>query len=120
MHEEQHEEQHEERNGGHEPSVGRRGLLRLTGAAAVVTTAAMVLPSARAAAATGAAATTPAGEGQAAEGQGPSGSEVRDRAWRLRTEQLRANGDSLQHSAELTRQSLAGQTALRIPAGPPR
>ncbi|MEU1393671.1 MULTISPECIES: hypothetical protein [unclassified Nonomuraea] len=107
---------HDEQNGGREPSVGRRGLLRLTGAAAVVTTAAMVLPSGQAAAA------TPGGEGRAApgQGQGAAGSEARDRDWRLRTEQLRANGDSLQRSAELTRQSLAGQTALRIPAGPPR
>ncbi|MEU8325770.1 hypothetical protein AB0C33_46030 [Nonomuraea sp. NPDC048881] len=105
---------HDEQNGDREPSVGRRGLLRLTGAAAVATTAAMVLPSGRAAA-------TPAGEARTqTQGQGADGSEARDRDWRLRTEQLRANGDSLRRSAELTRQSLAGQTALRIPAGPPR
>ncbi|MGW4410148.1 hypothetical protein ACWEJ6_39360 [Nonomuraea sp. NPDC004702] len=103
---------HDEQNGVREPSVGRRGLLRLTGAAAVATTAAMVLPSGRAAA-------TPAGQART-QTQGADGSEARDRDWRLRTEQLRANGDSLRRSAELTRQSLAGQTALRIPAGPPR
>ncbi|HEX4817121.1 MAG TPA: hypothetical protein VFV66_30640 [Nonomuraea sp.] len=94
------------------PPVGRRRLLRLTGAAAAATTAAMMLGPAEAVAG--------ARAGRAGTRGEPGGSAVRDEHWRQRAEQIRAHHESVLRSAELTRQRLGDQTALRIPAGPPR